>query len=278
MLIFTDLDGTLLDLETYSARQVAPLVARLLAAKVPVIFCSSKTRTEQEVYRQALDIRHPFIVENGSAICVPKGYFAFALSTRLPAPWQVFSFEKYELVVLGTGYDRIRYILEKARARLGVDVAGYGDMGLEEVMTLTGLDEVAAARAARRDFSETLLKGTFEGESWDYFVRDLHREGIQVVAGSRFYTLSGIGSDKGRAIKLLRTLYQAHPALREPIIGLGDSPNDLPMLRAVTHPYLVQRPSGHWIEADLPGLQKVEGIGPAGWIAAVEPWLVQEKG
>ena len=36
------------------------------------------------------------------------------------------------------------------------------------------------------------------------------------------------------------------------------------MLVAVDHPFLVQKPDGSWAELDVPGLQKLEGIGPKG--------------
>jgi predicted mannosyl-3-phosphoglycerate phosphatase (HAD superfamily) len=53
-------------------------------------------------------------------------------------------------------------------------------------------------------------------------------------------------------------------------VGIGDSPNDLPMLLAVDIPVLVQGPEGGWEEVNIPRLRRVEGIGPEGWARAVE--------
>ena len=52
-------------------------------------------------------------------------------------------------------------------------------------------------------------------------------------------------------------------------IGIGDSFNDLPMFSAVDAAFLVQKPDGKWEDINLPGLHKVNGIGPEGWNKAV---------
>ena len=90
-IIFTDLDGTLLDYKDDSSSRVAPLVSKLKDGGVIILFCSSKTRVEQEVYRKRLGIDTPFIVENGGAIYISRDYFNFA----------------YEYHRLGDGYNVI---------------------------------------------------------------------------------------------------------------------------------------------------------------------------
>ena len=53
-------------------------------------------------------------------------------------------------------------------------------------------------------------------------------------------------------------------------IGIGDSFNDMPMLAEVDSAVLVQKPGGCWENMELPNLYKVEGIGPEGWVKAIE--------
>ena len=62
MIIFTDLDGSLLQVETYSFEPAIETVHRLRAAGIPLIFCSSKTRLEQEYYQRALGISSPMTI------------------------------------------------------------------------------------------------------------------------------------------------------------------------------------------------------------------------
>ena len=72
ILIYTDLDGTLLDHHTYSFQKALPALAEIKKRSVPLILCSSKTKGEIEEYQKKLKVRHPFISENGGAIFIPR--------------------------------------------------------------------------------------------------------------------------------------------------------------------------------------------------------------
>ncbi|MFB3136761.1 MAG: HAD hydrolase family protein [Nitrospirales bacterium] len=67
LVIFTDLDGSLLDTETYRFDAARAALEELTARQVPLVLCTSKTRAEVEPLRQELGITDPFIVENGGA-------------------------------------------------------------------------------------------------------------------------------------------------------------------------------------------------------------------
>jgi mannosyl-3-phosphoglycerate phosphatase len=150
LIVFTDLDGTLLDFETYSHRGTEPALARIRSTKTPLIFCSSKTRAEQEVYRRELGVPDPFIVENGGAVFIPKGYFPFDYDIDL-------SVAAYEVLEMGIPYSKIREHLSEVLRDLDIHVLGYGDMSPEEVARETGLSTEAAARAMDREYTETLV-------------------------------------------------------------------------------------------------------------------------
>ena len=74
-ILFTDLDGTLLDAGTYSWDAARPALERLEALAIPWILCTGKTRAELAPLRRAMGHRHPCIIENGGAILIPRGYF-----------------------------------------------------------------------------------------------------------------------------------------------------------------------------------------------------------
>src|SRR2546423_300740 len=69
--VFTDLDGTLLDAETYRYDAARQGLDRLREHAIPLIICTSKTRAEVEPLRNELGNTDPFIVENGGALYVP---------------------------------------------------------------------------------------------------------------------------------------------------------------------------------------------------------------
>jgi mannosyl-3-phosphoglycerate phosphatase family protein len=255
-IIYTDIDGTLIELETYGYAASAAAVARLVRHGVPVVLCSSKTRVEQEELRQVLGIPDPFIVENGSAVVVPPGYFPLEL------PGEPYA-DGSQAMVLGVSADWVRLALQAACAKLGLFVQGYGDLSVAEVAETTGLDLEAAARARRREYSETIVTPLSPREL-EALNRELARDGLVAVSGGRFHTVTARESDKGEAVRLLSGLFRRQ--LGDIVtIGIGDSANDLPLLAAVDRAYLVQRPDGTWQDTAGLAVTRVPGIGPLGW-------------
>ncbi len=272
-IVYTDLDGTLLDFDSYSFAESQEAVQHLRALDIPLIFCSSKTRVEQEVYRSALGLETPFIVENGSAIMLPKDFLDFDLSSVSElAEYSVYPRNGYSCIELGKSAVYIRKAIQSARLKSGAGPKGYADLPLTEIMKLTGLNKDAAERASTRDYSETLLKNTGKGSAWEVFIKLLLEEGLQCVSGGKFHTVMGQRSDKGVAIKLLNILLRKkYGSIRT--VGLGDSANDLPLLDAVDFPFLVQKPSGKWEAVDNPKIKQVEAVGPRGFTLAIHSLL-----
>lgn len=264
MLVVTDLDGTLLDLQTRSWAPAEPALRRLRELEVPVVLCSAKTRAEILPLREELGNRDPFIVENGGAVYVPQGYFSFAFPHDR-------EFEGFAVLKLGLPYAEIRRRIRRIRRELGVRFRGFGDLSAEEVAQVTGLSLEEARRAKEREYDETLLLGDLPPRDRERVREALERAGLRWTHGGVFDHALGRTTDKGKAVRRLLALYR-----REFgdvfSVGLGDSRNDEPLLRAVDLPVLVQKPDGTWedLSPSLPRLQRVEGIGPEGWRRAVE--------
>ena len=266
-IIFTDLDGTLLDSVTYSHEKSLATLNRLKEKGIPIIFCSAKTRAEQEAYRRKMEVIHPFIVENGGAIFIPQGYFPFS-----------FSYHKIvdELLVikLGIPYSEIRKLLGRIKEEGKFHFRGFGDMTAEEVARESGLDIESAKLAKQREYDETVVIASEAKESHitpekvDKFLERIKQVGLNWTHGGRFYEVMG-DNDKGKAVKIVSDLYCRMWGEIE-TIGLGDSLNDLPMLSAVDIPILVQKRDYTWESINLPRLRKVQGVGPEGWSGAIE--------
>jgi mannosyl-3-phosphoglycerate phosphatase len=268
LVIFTDLDGTLLDHENYSWQGAQPALARVKASGTPWVLCTSKTRAELEPLRDALDHRHPFIVENGGAILIPHGYFT------VPLPPHV-TINRYQIIQLGAPYPLLRRTLDEIKDASGVPIRGYGDLTVQEVAALTGLPLEAATRAKAREYDEPFIIGV-EGEGTEADRRRvlslIEAKGFRWTRGGRFHHLMG-RHDKGNAVSILTDVYRTQYGSII-TVGLGDSYNDLPMLGAVDRPILVKRPDGRYDpDVALPGLEFADGIGPAGWNAAITALL-----
>jgi len=260
VVIFTDLDGTLLDYYTYSCEVVKPLVEKLKGAGVEIVPCSSKTGAEIEFYRRQLGLKTPFIVENGGAIFVGKDYFDFPYEYQRTTG-------NYRVIELGMPYEEVRRKLGAVRRENNLSFRGFGDMDDGQVSGLTGLDMASAGRARQREYSETL---DISGSEADIkrILSKIKDAGLSWSRGSRLYTVAG-GSDKGVAVSILAGLYRRKLGSIK-TVGVGDSPNDEPMLAEVDLPVLVQKPGGFWEEIELPNLYKVSGIGPEGWVKAIQ--------
>ena len=72
IIIFTDLDGTLLDRETYGWGAAKPALKLCHRHNIPIIPVSSKTRAEIEIFQDKLGLSAPFISENGGGIFFPR--------------------------------------------------------------------------------------------------------------------------------------------------------------------------------------------------------------
>lgn len=266
--IFTDLDGTLLDRRTYRAGPAAALVRRLGRHGIPVVFCSAKTWAEQQPLRRRLGVEaQPFIVENGSAVIAPAAS-GLATAGWMPCPHD----SAARMKVLGLTRGQLLARLARVRRATGEALRGYGQMSIGEIAAVTGLSRAAAARARNRDFSETIVD-QLDARRWRRINAALMAEGLRCRHGGRFHTVTGAGADKGRAARLLARRYRASHGRTVATIALGDSANDADMLAAVDIAWLVARPDGTHAQLPVPALRRTNAAGPSGWIEAIRATL-----
>jgi mannosyl-3-phosphoglycerate phosphatase len=254
ILIFTDLDGTLLDDQTYDFNPALTALKLIRSRKIPLILVSSKTRAEIEFYRKGMSLEDPFISENGAAIYFPASF-------PLPDEYSFEIVDEYREVLIGTPlaalYEKISELKEQFRFRR------FSELTIEEIAAVTGLSHEQARLASGREFDEPImLEGASdEAELICKRARDL---GLDCVHGGRFLHLF-CGGDKGKAVEVILDVYQqqGHSVFS---IGLGDSQNDVPMLWAVDRAVIMQAGDGGYIEGlDHPDLMKARGRGPGAW-------------
>jgi len=257
LVIFTDLDGTLLD-EKYSFEKALPALEIIRQNGVPLILCSSKTRIEIEYYRKKLINSHPFISENGGGIFIPKHYFDFSLRS---SPFTVEEEEDYDVIRLGARYSDLRNAVKELQ-REGFEITGFGDMTARELAETTNMDIDKALMAKERDFDEPFI---YRGPTHELprLLRSINQKGLTVTQGRFFHILGN--SDKGIAVSILTDLYKRKCGNIK-TLAAGDSPNDIPMLERVDFPICVQKRGGIYDpQIDMPKLIRADGIGPEGW-------------
>jgi mannosyl-3-phosphoglycerate phosphatase len=204
--VVTDLDGTLLD-HHYDWSPAAEAIRWLQERRIPVIPCTSKTAEEVRRFRQDAGLSDPFIVENGGAIHGqhPDG-------------------EEWE-ISLGPGWQELRPKLKEIEAKLGEPLLALDELSDAEGDRLLGLSGEALRMAQRRRCSVPFVAPA--RSSRDRLIAMVQEYRLTIVEGNRMAHLLGDGISKGRALEALK---QQQACGDVQVLGLGDSPNDLPLL------------------------------------------------
>jgi mannosyl-3-phosphoglycerate phosphatase len=252
--VFTDLDGTLLDHDSYSFEDARPALERIRGRQIPLVFTTSKTRPEVERLQAAMGIREPFIVENGAAIFLPDGYRGWRIDGGVHQP-------PYRVIRFGVDYAAIRRFVRKARRHLNLQ--GFGDLSVEDIARLTGLPEGLAAEARQREFTEPFVID--DGTRLADLERMAAAAGFKLARGGRFHHIMGSGQDKGLAVREAVSILRRHTDQHLVTVGLGDSANDRPMLESVDIPILIPRIDGSCEDLNLPNLRRAARPGGRGW-------------
>ncbi|MEP5567035.1 MAG: HAD-IIB family hydrolase [Halioglobus sp.] len=269
LLVFTDLDGSLLDHHDYSFTQAIPVLEQLRDRGVPVIPTSSKTRSEIEVLRQELGSQHPFIVENGAAVFIPEGYFEIA-------PQGTVCRNGYWVKEFSAPRKHWLAVLNELAGEYKDEFDCFHQLGPEGIASNTGLSVADARHANARDYSEP-VKWLGVDSRKAKFVLALRSKGANPLQGGRFLTVAG-DCDKARALVWLRQVYEASLGPVQDI-AIGDSGNDVAMLEAAQSALVVRSPVH-----DFPQLERAlnveysTGFGPVGWAEGVQHWLESATG
>lgn len=261
-LVFTDMDGSLLDHHNYHFDDAIPTLTTLEQQNIPVIPVTSKTQAEVELLRDSLKNTHPFIVENGAAVFIPIGYF----DTQ---PEDTIIKDAYWVKEFCEPREKWQSLIEQVRPQYQDQFKTFADAGIDGIIAMTGLNVHAAARAARRQYGEPVCwhgNGNIKQE----FISDLKQRGAQILEGGRFIHVSGL-CDKGRALDWLTQVYQHnHPTLQLHTLAIGDSQNDLAMLERADYALIIRSP----VHA-LPPVEREQNLyisthtGPKGWAEGV---------
>ncbi|NOY64338.1 MAG: HAD-IIB family hydrolase [Nitrospirae bacterium] len=263
LIIFTDLDGTLIREEDYSFTDALPALEEIGRQKIPLVISSSKTRSEIEVYRERLNNRDPFIAENGGGIFIPEGYF----TQEILGEYNPVKIEGYQAIMLGVSYKELRAVIEELRAK-AYRIKGFGDLSVDEIAEITGLNSYEARLAKKREFDEVFILEEDDMQRKEEIFRFIKEKGYEYTKG-RFYHIMG-RTDKGKAVRLLIDLYKQ--TFGDIItVAIGDSMNDLPMLLEVQYPFIVRKSDGSYdkVFEEYPYIRRADGIGPEGWNRAV---------
>lgn len=269
LIIFSDLDGTLLDHATYRHDAAKPALNRLAELRIPLVLATSKTASELDDVVSAIGLNCPAIVENGAGLYLPQTPSQLAFTPSLP----VNTYPTYGQVI-----ERINQTTSPLRAKF----TGFADMTIKQVADETGLTESQAARAKQRQWSEPGLWHGCEDEfkEWE---REIQELGLFIAQGGRFKTVSGCAG-KHTAMQAIAEQYQAFLRANQPqakliTVALGDAPNDSEMLCQADVGIVVKGDKHHLMQDLKPNAKGTivytDAAGPEGWNAAIVKLLTE---
>ncbi len=258
LIIFTDLDGTLLDHHSYSWQAARSALQQLQAQQIPLILCTSKTAAEVSHLHQELALTTPYIVENGAGVILPDA-----------EPSAYF---------FGKPYAELINLVHRLRDAKRYRFKGFRDFSVAEVQQETGLPEAAAILAKQRLCSEPIRWDDCQ-EALETFRADLAEHDLQLLCGGRFYHVLSASADKGKALRWLLAHYpsQNQPAAGWYSIALGDGPNDQSMLEAADLAVVIPSASGRSPKPAKVTIIHAQDQGPSGWNQTVLEILKQHN-
>ncbi|QJT81465.1 mannosyl-3-phosphoglycerate phosphatase-related protein [Kosakonia sp. MUSA4] len=255
LLIISDLDGSLLDHHDYNWNAARQWLARLKQFRIPLIICSSKTAAEIVPLQEQLGIAgSPFIAENGARVVMTGE------ATGADTP--------------GEEYRGLCRNLEALRSRFCF--TGFHELSDADVADCTGLTLAEARLSRLRAASEVLLWRDDEQRLEDFRIA-LAGHGLALTRGGRFWHVMPEGCDKGHALLRLQQQLEQQEGKPRITIGLGDGPNDVPMLARVDYAVVIKGAGTKPVvlpRADEEHVYYTTLAGPEGWREGLDYFLL----
>jgi len=257
--VFSDLDGSLLDHDTYEWRPAKPALDALRQLGIPLILVSSKTLAELNDYRMQLELQHPIVAENGAAIDIPTGYFPDTPD------------------ILRNVITRSELQAAYARVKLAnsFKCEAFYELGVAGIIRETGLMEAQALRANDRLASEPILWLDSDARA-EQFEAEMNALGLRCIRGGRFLHLLGDTGKEHAVHELLQAYSRKWPGKALMSVSLGDGPNDLGMLATTDIAVVIRGRHNHAMNFESQNrILRPAQSGPAGWNEAILQLLAE---
>ena len=249
-LIFTDLDASLLHEETFSCLEVIDVLKSFLSDGILIIPNTSKTEVETRKVLESLNIKTPFIVENGAKLCDIQCGFQLNGETEKE---------------FGIGLSEVKARL----AKLG-DLSFFRDfqpiknLKPEKASHILGLTGFDLEKALERSYSN-LYQYLGSETKIPFWHDELLNVGLKLAQGGRVFTVSGC-HDKATPIQWLSEKFVLMDQRFPKIIAIGDSNNDKPMLMASAVACVIPRLNGSRLTLpEHPRVVFADQPAPFGW-------------
>lgn len=176
---------------------------------IPAVWVTARSRGQMDDPRRKLGHEHPFITEEGCAVCLPEGYFHLR-------PAKTVRLGRFTCIPIAEPQPAARDALDLLAEETGVSVVTLRSLSARQVMQNSGLPLQDADLARQRDFDELFFFAGATEQDIDRFVEEGRRRNLQLRQHGALWSLAA-GANLGMCIRELSKLYEralrSHPSI-----------------------------------------------------------------
>ena len=257
ILVFTDLDGSLLHRDTFKFDEIKDYLKKLLSKGIYIIPNTSKTENEILEFNNELGSSLPFISENGAAI---KGLHL--LNSNLPE----------ELILSREKINIKKIFVKTVPINLQNKCKWLSEMNKKKQSLVFGLEGEKLKMALDRKYSIPFIFEGNKSEKKDLFIF-VKKKGLNLHEGGRVINLT----DKVNKAKALKVFVRFFKKNNENVktVAVGDNYNDLDMLKTSDFPCLVFNDKFTLDQIPINNLIITNKPSPEGWADVIKMALVK---
>ena len=253
IIIFTDLDGSLLNKDTFMFDEIEDYFRELISKGIKIIPNSSKTEAELSDLNKQYNLDLSFIAENGSSI-----YGLNLIHKNLP-----------ERISLSRSTDQIYKVYsENIPSDLKQKITFILKLKLKEQKEIFGLPLNKMMLAIKRDHTIPIQFNGNENEK-NEFIKIMNNSGLTIQTGGRIMNICD-NTNKSKA--MLKTIELIKEEMNDEIItiGVGDNQNDIDMLKEADYSCLVKNDNFDSSLINIDNLIKSSEPSPKGWADVIK--------
>ena len=257
VVIFTDLDGSLLHRDTFQFDTIKDYIKSLVSKGVIIIPNSSKTEKEIENFIEELGVNLPYISENGSSI-----HGLNLITSNFP-----------DKLILSRGKEELSNIFEnKVPEKLKEKCFQISKMSKKEKENILGQKDEELKDALNRKYTLPFL---FKGDKNEKnrLLKILNSNSLTLQEGGRVSNLCDNINKVKSMNRVIKILKKTEDKIKT--IAVGDNFNDLEMLRNCDIPCLVFNDQFKLDQININNLIFSNKPSPEGWADVIKMALVK---
>ena len=257
IIIFTDLDGSLLHRDTFKFDPIKDYLKSLLNNGIIIIPNSSKTEKEIEKFNEELGVNLPYIAENGSSI-----HGLNLITSNFP-----------DKLILSREKEEIFKIFEnKVPEKLKEKCLEVSKMSKKEQENILGQKDERLKDALKRKYTLPFL---FKGDKIEKnkLSKILSSSSLTLQEGGRVINLCDNINKVKSMNKVIKILRKTEDKIKS--IAVGDNYNDLDMLKSCDIPCLVFNDKFKLDQINIDDLIFSNKPSPEGWADVIKKALVK---